>query len=377
MGLKVSIKGAAGAGGGCSCHRQQQGKAGTGRVLRPRDRHRPLASQRSLFPFVHLLRPCRHDHHDHLFGHGPQWQEQLQVRRRGGGTDSGAVGTVTAVGAEGVRGGAVTPPRLRAWGPGRPRRGLPGAALKGGGETRGSVLGQVGGRGGRRRGPGSTCAVPLRRLPGGSAGGGGRTHPVATGLPVVSASQLRCPGGGGGGWVGGDGDRQAGRPWPFPAAAARRRGVWELQGWELARPTPGCWGVRVRPCLFLTKKGGDSLPRCAATQPHCGAEGRVGGEGGTAPPAPSLLPAALPTPRLLRPSLAPRPGRAAPEAAAVLGGAERAPLSALPGLPTCPLRPGARRSAAVPLRSQLGSPHAAAFDGRTAGTSPWPGWPFC
>lgn len=210
-------------------------------------------------------------------GMDPSGRNSSRSGGGGRGTDSGAVGTVTAVGAEGVRGGAVTPPRLRAWGPGRPRRGLPGAALKGGGETRGSVLGQVGGRGGRRRGPGSTCAVPLRRLPGGSAGGGGRTHPVATGLPVVSASQLRCPGGGGGGWVGGDGDRQAGRPWPFPAAAARRRGVWELQGWELARPTPGCWGVRVRPCLFLTKKGGDSLPRCAATQPHCGAEGRAGG----------------------------------------------------------------------------------------------------
>lgn len=117
MGLKVSIKGAAGAGGGCSCHRQQQGKAGTGRVLRPRDRHRPLASQRSLFPFVHLLRPCRHDHHDHLFGHGPQWQEQLQVRRRGGGRTREPLGPLRRWG---LRAFAAGPSLPLASGPGGP-----------------------------------------------------------------------------------------------------------------------------------------------------------------------------------------------------------------------------------------------------------------
>lgn len=111
------------------------GQGGRG-VLRSRDRHSPLASQRSPFPFVHLLRSCRHDHHDHLLGHGPQRQKQLQVRREGGG-------------AEGVRGGAVAPTRLRAWGPGRARRGLPGAAVRGGGGTRGRGGAGAGSRGRR------------------------------------------------------------------------------------------------------------------------------------------------------------------------------------------------------------------------------------
>lgn len=134
MGLKVSIKGAAGAGGGCSCHRQQQGRQGRGGCSVPGTVAARWPLNGALSPSSISSVPAAMTTTTTFSGMDPSGRNSS--RSGGGGRGgSGAVGTIRAVGAEGVRGRAVTPPRLRAWGPGRARRGLAGAALKGGGGT--------------------------------------------------------------------------------------------------------------------------------------------------------------------------------------------------------------------------------------------------
>lgn len=132
--------------------------------------------------------------------------------------------------------------------------------------------------------------------------------------------------------------------------------MWELQGWELARPTPGCSGVPVRPCLRRTKRGGDSPPRCAAAQPH------RGGGGGCTPAASSLLrpPPRLPLPAAAETVLTPRPGGAAPAAAAFWVGPSG--LHCLRSSASPPARLGGRPRVGrcrAPLAAR--SPHAAAL----------------
>lgn len=96
-------------------------------------------------PSPSLIRPLRHDHYGYVFGHGPQWQEQLQVC--GG---SRAAETQKAVGL-GVR-GKTCPDRLQSGARARCWAGAP-------------------------AGPGLWMCGFSWSLPGGLVGNEGRTHP--------------------------------------------------------------------------------------------------------------------------------------------------------------------------------------------------------
>lgn len=119
----------------------------------------------SLYRALPLLRPLRHDYHGHVLGHGPQWQEQLQVC---GGLER--AGTQMAVGL-GVPGKAC-PERFRRGARARCGAGAP-------------------------AGPGLWACGSSRPLPAGLAeGGGGRAHPGGLrGHPGAAT----CPGEGGAG----------------------------------------------------------------------------------------------------------------------------------------------------------------------------------